>query len=262
MTMNTIGFTPSSNATGVGLQSPRKVKPIEEEVLDNKEKITTGDTVHFSENRKMKKRDKADETINDDDSIKLSAKRLEKAKAELKKEMNRQALYNKEIHAGKVAASWWGSLPLLIGPTIGLLSNVFVNPEKKAENRADVKAEYRSKEEGVEQEQKIKASKLKAAFVTALPQLAGVAITVGTLVLDKRRREGIVKFYFNDKTKSLTEKILAVVFGPILYPLALIGDHALVAGLAALLAGTSSVLVPLGYTLFEKPDKENFNKGL
>ena len=266
MPFNTIGLTPSPHTTNLGFQSPRNVKPVEDEVIEENQtnagdtdvvtakETTTGDTVQFSKKHQMKTA-KADETKDGDDSMNLSAKQLEKAKAELKtelkKDVDRQLFDNEEIHKAKVVTSWWSSIPLA-GPAIGLFSNIFINPEKNAENRADVKAEYRTKAEGIEQEQKVKDAKLKAALVTAVPQLVGA----GIILLDGGIRDFMIE-RIKDNQITFLDKLSTPFWG--IFSLAI---HNRLAFLASILAGTSCILAPLGYTLFEKPDKENFNKRL
>jgi hypothetical protein len=275
MSFNHIGLSTASHTTGlgssVGFQSPRKAKPVEDDVLADKPTIAddtdavlpketkkaSGDTVHFSKKHKAEDGatdEAAAEPIEDAPSVsKLSAKQL--AKAELKKERVQQELWHEEIHKGKVAASWWGSVPF-IGPAIGLLSNVFANPEKRAEKRDDVKAGYVTKEAGIEQEQKIKAAKLKAAFVTAVPQLVGLAILVGGMLLNENIRNTYIKL-IKDKDFSFMEKIA----GCIAIPFFGIKEHFISCGVA-IASGTACILAPLGYTLGEKAYNENFNKGL
>jgi hypothetical protein len=226
------GFSPSPP-----LKSPREVKPVEKEAVDNKEGVTASDTVHF-----------LTEALKD---AKMDSKRETEQK--MQKVMN-----NEEIHKAKVTALWWGAIPF-IGAMVGLLNTALTNPEKKAENRADVKANFRTKQSGIEQEQKIKGVKLKATLVTAFPQLLGLGIAGIAALLDKEIRECLFS-----KNMGVFQKLSGLYLG-------FVDIKSFQEGLfqknpfafwASVLVGATSILAPLGYTLFEKSHSEDFNKGL
>ena len=204
-------FTPST------LPAPNEVEK-EEEVASAKEKQPT----------KKPEKSKA--------SALERRKRIKALEATEKQQAKQEQADAEEIHKAKVSASWWASVPLLIGPIIGLVSNVFVSPESEAKKRTDVRLQNRDETEALEQEQKIKGAKLKAAFVTAVPQLLGFATSwaIGLSL---------------PKPDLSDEK---AIFSAAKNPLRYLG----------IAIGTMCILVPLGYKFFEKPDDPNFNKGL
>ena len=136
----------------------------------------------------------------------------------------------------------------LIGPVIGLLVTLLSSPEKRAENRADVKASFRTKQSGIEQEQKIKGAKLKATLLTAIPQLPIL---------------GLVSY------KIQARNLLSLLMIHPLYALAFfrlvpnVVDVILTSPRAlsiAMISIGSCILPPLGYTLLEQPHSEESQK--
>jgi hypothetical protein len=143
-----------------------------------------------------------------------------------------QQLDKEEIHAAKVKASVWASIPY-IGPFIGIFSNVFVSPESNVANRTDVRLNGRDEDDALKQEKRIKAARIKAALVTAVPQVVGFTLTTIAGFLGKRAVE-------NNKSGSLAGAMM----------------------LAGSIIGTTCGLTTLGYWLGEKPASKDFNKTL
>ena len=191
-----------------------------EAVLTATTEKDTGDTLTFSGKPKT-----------DDDDIEetLSPKERKQALVKMEHQQRMQeGLDNEEIHKAKVSASWWASVPMLIGPIIGLVSNVFTSPEAEARKRSDVRYQDRDMDEAVEQERKIKGSKLKAALVTSVPQIVGAALYGGASLLLE---------------KSNVKRVSTLAW-------------------SAVAIGTACILAPLGYQFGEKPEDPKFNQKL
>lgn len=216
-----------SSAFSVQPSKPRKSSPREE--LDDDFATANddneGDTVSFSNksaSKISKKIDKLQEAQDNADELQ-----------ELKEQQQLlQQLDKEEIHAAKVKASVWASIPY-IGPFIGIFSNVFVSPESNVANRTDVRLNGRDEDDALKQEKRIKAARIKAALVTAVPQVVGFTLTTIAGFLAKHAEE-------NATGSTLGNKI----------------------GLAGLIAGTACGLTTLGYWLGEKPASKDFNKTL
>jgi len=221
-------MTNLSSAFSAHPPTPRKSSPLEE--LDDDDFATAnddnnGDTVEFSNksaSKISKKIDKLQEAQDNADELQ-----------ELKEQQQLlQQLDKEEIHAAKVKASFWGSIPY-IGPFIGIFSNVFVSPESNVANRTDVRLNGRDEDDALKQEKRIKAAKIKAALVTAVPQVIGFTLTTIGGFMTKHAEE-------NKKSTSLAKALM----------------------LAGTIIGTTCGLTTLGYWLGEKPASKDFNKTL